>query len=146
MAARSFEECVMRLPGPFKHYLSFSHLQLVKAQYPQSFLGMVGISAGSGQIVSYLGHAGADSVVDAAAALCPSYTLQSAFEMLDSNSPKMSSVLAKNCQDLFILRNEEVICERGKGVGVGGRGAVFACLHGCLLACHIACLLRLPFC
>ena len=52
-------------------------LATVQAAYPAAaFLGMVGISAGSAQLISYLGRAGHASPVGAACAICPAWNVR----------------------------------------------------------------------
>ena len=56
-------------------------LDSVRRAYPRaSFVGMIGISAGSGLLISYLGRAGASTPVGAACAICPAWDVGAAFE------------------------------------------------------------------
>lgn len=52
----------------------------VRARHPAAaFLAMVGVSAGSGLLVTYLGRHHATTPVQAAVALCPAYDIERAF-------------------------------------------------------------------
>ena len=51
----------------------------IRENYPDNFIGLAGISAGSGQVVSYIGREGSNVRVNAAASLCPAWDISSAF-------------------------------------------------------------------
>ena len=51
----------------------------VRRRFPASFLAMVGISAGCGSLLSYLGSQATNTPVSVAAALCPAYDIERAF-------------------------------------------------------------------
>jgi hypothetical protein len=52
-----------------------AQVDFVKEKHPGSYLAMVGISAGSGLLFTYLGKEGKNTPVRAAAALCPAYDI-----------------------------------------------------------------------
>ena len=51
----------------------------MRKHYPNNFIGLAGISAGSGQVVSYIGREGDQVKVDAAASLCPAWDISVSF-------------------------------------------------------------------
>ena len=59
-----------------------AQVELVRRRYPDSFLAMVGISAGCCPLMSYLGLEAANTPVSVAAALCPAYDIERAFRSL----------------------------------------------------------------
>ena len=56
-----------------------AQVDFVKEKHPGSYLAMVGISAGSGLLFTYLGKEGNNTPVRTAAALCPAYDIRRAF-------------------------------------------------------------------
>ncbi|EOD28231.1 hypothetical protein EMIHUDRAFT_235010 [Emiliania huxleyi CCMP1516] len=63
-------------------------LEAVRRAHPRaSFLGMVGVSAGSGLLISYLGAAGSATPVGAACAICPAWDVGSAFGAMSEALP-----------------------------------------------------------
>ena len=70
---------------------------------------MVGISAGSGQLINYLGKVGAKSKVHAAASLCPAYDISNAFQGVDKNYPSLSAYLTRCLQETFLDGNEDML-------------------------------------
>ena len=56
-----------------------AQVDFVKEKYPTSYLAMVGISAGSGLLFTYMGKMGGETPVRTAAALCPAYDIRRAF-------------------------------------------------------------------
>lgn len=54
-------------------------LDFIRKQFPQSPLFGVGLSAGSGLLVRYLGEMGDDSLFQAGVAVCPGYDIEKAF-------------------------------------------------------------------
>ena len=63
-------------------------LAAVKRAFPRaSFVGMIGISAGSGLLISYLGRAGAATPVGAACAICPAWDVSTAFTQIGATQP-----------------------------------------------------------
>jgi len=83
-------------------------MKKIRSKYPKAFIGMVGISAGSGQLVSYLGKSSENCIANAAASLCPAYDISNAFNNL---SNFFSKYLTNCMQDLFIKNNEKILIE-----------------------------------
>ena len=83
----------------------------VRKCYPNSFFCLAGISAGSGQLVSFLGREGANANVDAAASLCPAYDLTTAFSLLKRCSPWLDRYLTKSIKRMIFMkdRNQELL-------------------------------------
>jgi len=82
----------------------------VMAKYPHtSYLGMVGISAGSGLLVTYLGKEGDSSPVQAACSLCPAYDISQAFSRLGSVQPAVDSYILRSMKQRFLFNNTEVL-------------------------------------
>ena len=72
-----------------------------------SFVGMVGISAGSGLLVSYCGQTGAAAAVDAAVSLCPAYDVREAFSSLGADSPLVERAMLSELRRVFLRGNED---------------------------------------
>lgn len=106
-----------------------THLMVkhVRAKYPRSFLGAAGISAGSGQVVSYIGQQGSflkrdmaagqlhplngaptPHLVDAAVSLCPAYAVDSAFMNVTRDSPAIATLLLRQLKAFFVASNKHV--------------------------------------
>jgi len=78
----------------------------IRAAHPRSFIGLAGISAGSGQVVSYIGREGDAAPVDAAASLCPAWDITQSFDYVQARYPFMDSYITKGIQKFFLLRPE----------------------------------------
>ena len=64
-------------------------LAAVRRAYPNaSFVGMIGISAGSGLLISYLGRAGGATPVGAACAICPAWDVSTAVCLSGASTPR----------------------------------------------------------
>lgn len=82
----------------------------VAKKWPQAkFFAMVGISAGSGLVVSYLGSSGHSSGIDAACSLCPAYDISKAFNYLHQQSPLVDRLILKGLKNRFIAPNRELL-------------------------------------
>ncbi len=106
-----------------EHLLTSSHFNLMgdvddtvamvnfaRKQFPNTkFIGGVGISAGSGQIVSYIGRESERVGISAAVSLCPAYDISIAFSHLDQKFPRMSHLLLKRVKDYFLLTNRALL-------------------------------------
>ena len=54
-------------------------VKVVSERYPGTFLALVGVSAGCGSLMSYLGSQADSTPVSVAVALCPAYDIERAF-------------------------------------------------------------------
>jgi len=82
----------------------------IKTMYPDSkFMSAVGISAGSGQVVSYIGREAHNVGISAAVSLCPAYDIGQAFANLDEYYPFVASLLLKRIQSYFLKNNARVL-------------------------------------
>ena len=81
----------------------------VRHAYPDAFLGMVGVSAGSGLLISYLGRAGPSSPIHAACAICPAWDISTAFDQLSLEQPAASKLMLESIKSTFIKRNEALL-------------------------------------
>ena len=100
-ASRGWRSCVLNRRGhsgmPLRVVPHFSIMGNVddtvllvnqmRQRYPENFIGLAGISAGSGQVVSYIGREGSNVSVNAAASLCPAWDISSAFQHLQQRHP-----------------------------------------------------------
>jgi len=87
-----------------------AQVEAVLRRYPDlSYLAMVGISAGSGLLVTYLGKEGEKTPVKAAASLCPAYDITRAFSRLSINYPVVDKHILGSMKRLFIKPNEEIL-------------------------------------
>jgi predicted alpha/beta-fold hydrolase len=78
-------------------------LEHIRQAFPEStFLGAIGISAGSAQVATYLGTSGADSLVDAAVCACPAYDISTAFGFLTMGSPRLDGLLLRSVQSHWL--------------------------------------------
>jgi len=89
--------------------MTAQQVSYVKRRYPRSFLGMIGVSAGSGLLVSYLGKESQRTPIQAGCCLCPAYDISQAFKGLALNYPRVDKHLLDNVKRLFIHRNAEVL-------------------------------------
>tara|TARA_B100000795_G_scaffold260221_1_gene235877 strand:+ start:152 stop:1345 length:1194 start_codon:yes stop_codon:yes gene_type:complete len=82
----------------------------IKQKYPESkYTSMMGLSAGSGLLVTYLGSTGKNCGVDAATCLCPAYDINQAFKTFRDAYPYVDQFLLKDVQKKFILQNETLL-------------------------------------
>jgi len=87
-----------------------AQVDFVKKKYPElSFLAMVGISAGSGLLITYLGKEGNRTPVQAACSLCPAYDVTKAFSMLAIHYSAVDRYILGSMKRLFIKSNEEIL-------------------------------------
>eukprot|EP00808_Paulinella_micropora_P031750 g6532.t1 len=112
-------------------------VKLCRDLYPSaSFIGAIGISAGSGALVSYISrqhiymqqhasrlcsddnkeiegkhvpHLEPIHEVQAAVSLCPAYDIEYAFGVFDQRSPWLARYLVKSLQNFFLHRNEDTL-------------------------------------
>jgi len=85
----------------------------IKEMFPTSYLAMVGVSAGSGLLFTYLGKVGTDTPIRAAAALCPAYDIRRAFRLAE-NYPLADKHIVQSMKRLFINSNKEILCSKSK--------------------------------
>jgi len=81
--------------------------------YPGAWLGMVGLSAGSGLLVSYLGKYASSTPIQAACSICPAYDISSAFSAI-GNTPfgrVCESHILASMKDLFLLSNRKILTQ-----------------------------------
>jgi len=90
-----------------------AQVAFVKEKYPDSYLAMVGISAGSGLLLTYLGKEAHNTPVQVAAALCPAYDIRRAFRLAE-NYPSADKHIVGSMKRLFIKRNEQILCSKSK--------------------------------
>ncbi len=74
-----------------------------------SFIGACGLSAGSGQVVSYIGHQKEEYPVQAAVSLCPAYGIDTAFQHLHERNPLMSKYLLNGLKRFFLQENRPML-------------------------------------
>jgi len=78
----------------------------MRQKFPDNFIGLAGISAGSGQIVSFIGREGDNARIDAAASLCPLWDLTSGCKNLTELHPWVDSVVTKTCIKHFLGKSK----------------------------------------
>merc|ERR1711981_823717 len=87
-----------------------AQVDFVTAKYPEaSFLGMVGISAGSGLLVTYLGKEGDNTPVQAACSLCPAYDISQAFTKVAENYAMVDSHILTSMKKCFVHPNKNIL-------------------------------------
>ena len=70
---------------------------------------MIGLSAGSGLIVNYLGKFGNQALVSAGCCICPAYNLATAFKTLRAQQPTLDEYILKCAKRRFIYPNAELL-------------------------------------
>jgi len=78
----------------------------IEARRPDAPLYAVGVSAGSGLMVRYLGEEASRSRLRAAVALCPAYDIRDAF---DFAHPRYDAYLTRRVVDFFLTRNRDAL-------------------------------------
>ena len=83
----------------------------IRKRYPDNFIGLCGLSAGSASVVSYIGREGNRVSVNAASALCPAWDIRDAFTKLEKKYPFVDKRITKDIQDRFLKpsRNQEAL-------------------------------------
>jgi len=84
----------------------------VQAKYPNAFLAMAGLSAGSGHLVNYLGKESVRSPVGAGLSLCPAYDIEKAFVSLADRFPVVNRVIVRAMKAAWLEGNEDVLKQR----------------------------------
>tara|TARA_B100001245_G_scaffold184696_1_gene142757 strand:+ start:37038 stop:38171 length:1134 start_codon:yes stop_codon:yes gene_type:complete len=80
----------------------------IRAQFPESPLYALGISAGSGLLVRYLGEEGEHSAIRGGMAYCPGYNIEVAFTRA---LPFYSKLMAKRLVKQFISPNQKFFAD-----------------------------------
>jgi len=124
--ARGWRPCVLNRRGHSGMPLRVPHFSLlgniddtvamvdtIRQQYPDSFIALAGISAGSGQVVSYIGREGDRTAVGAAASLCPAWDISKSFEHLEHRYPSMDFRMTRTVQTFFLARPENMKAFQG---------------------------------
>jgi predicted alpha/beta-fold hydrolase len=82
-------------------------MECVQKSYPEcKWIGLVGISAGSGLMVSYLGQCGDNTPVKAGCSLCPAYDIEGALSNLKLKYPASDKYIL-NCAKSLWFGNAE---------------------------------------
>jgi len=74
----------------------------IREKFPHNFIGLAGLSAGSGQVVSYIGREGEAVKANAAASLCPAWDISKAFGRLQTKYPRLDRYITQSVINLFI--------------------------------------------
>ena len=74
----------------------------IRLHFPNNFVGLAGLSAGSGQVVSYIGREGDKAKVNVAASLCPAYDISTSFGHLQRKFPWLDRFLTRGIQEHFL--------------------------------------------
>jgi len=125
-AARGWRSCVfnrrghggMRLTSPKFNLMGDAEdtvkmVDHVVSKYPRtSFIGMVGISAGSGLLITYLGKQGDKTPVQAACSLCPAWDVSQAFKNLRKYYPTVDDHLLESVNELFLKKNFKLLNDK----------------------------------
>jgi len=112
----------------------------MRQKYPDNFIGLAGISAGSGQVVSYIGKEGSNVQVNAAASLCPAWDISSAFRHLQQRHPWVDRYVTRGIVNHFLSpahnqlalsKMPEAVARSMKATSVGDFMEAAAPLAGC---------------
>ena len=77
----------------------------IHTNHPDSFIALAGISAGSGQVVSYIGREGGKTPIGAAASLCPAWDIRKSWRILQERYPKMDRMILESVRSYFIEKD-----------------------------------------
>ena len=79
-------------------------IDTIRQHFPKNFIGLAGLSAGSMQLVSYIGKEGEKVMADAAASLCPTWDFRRWIKFLQEKvqGRLVSWMLTKNVKNLFL--------------------------------------------
>ena len=92
-----------------------AQVDYVTAKYPlASYVAMVGISAGSGLLVTYLGKEGDNTPVQAGCSLCPAYDIPQAFSEMAKNYPVVDSRILTSMKKCFIRPNKNILSTKSQ--------------------------------
>eukprot|EP00092_Neocalanus_flemingeri_P027679 GFUD01030044.1.p1 GENE.GFUD01030044.1~~GFUD01030044.1.p1 ORF type:complete len:608 (+),score=112.93 GFUD01030044.1:51-1826(+) len=92
-----------------------AQVDFVIAKYSSaSYVAMVGISAGSGLLVTYLGKEGDNTPVRAACSLCPAYDISQAFTKLAENYPMVDRHILTSMKKCFIRPNKNILSTKSQ--------------------------------
>ena len=115
-ASRGWRSCVLNRRGhsgmPLRVIPNFNiigHIDdsvvmvnYIRDIYKNNFIALAGISAGSGQLVSYIGREGANAKINAAASLCPAWDLSESFSRLQKSNPYLDWFITRGVQNYFL--------------------------------------------
>ena len=105
----------MRLSSPRFNLMGDPGDTRMMKRFPDcEYLGMVGVSAGSGLVITYLGQEGDKTPVRAACSLCPAYDISQAFQTLSQHFPLVDNHLLSSLKNLFIIKNHELLSEHSQ--------------------------------
>jgi len=93
-------------------------INFVAEMFPKSFIGACGVSAGSGQIVSYIGQQEESGPVKAAVSLCPAYCMRTAFVNFNAKSPTLAKYILQTLKRFFIFKNRDILEEHPAFEGI----------------------------
>jgi predicted alpha/beta-fold hydrolase len=117
-----------KLDTPTFNVMGNQHDTLIQVQHVlekyknTKFVGMVGLSAGSGELINYLGTSGSECGVNAACCLCPAYDIDHAFENFHKQYPLVDRLLLRDVKRKYIHDNVDMLRQ-------SNAMAVEACTH-----------------
>ena len=76
-------------------------IDIIAERYPGVFIGLAGVSAGSGLMVSFMGQMGDNTPVNAACSLCPAYDIDQAFRRIAIAHPLVDKFFVKDNSNYF---------------------------------------------
>lgn len=86
-----------------------AQVKYVRSKYARAtFVGLMGISGGSGSLVTYLGST-RTKLIDAGCCLCPAYDINSAFSTFKQRYPLVDAYLLRDVVDKYVRSNERVL-------------------------------------
>ena len=74
----------------------------IRKNFPNNFVGLAGVSAGSGQVVSYIGREGDKAKINAATSLCPAWDISISFAYLQRKFPWLDKYITRGIQEHFL--------------------------------------------
>ena len=83
----------------------------IKQHFPNNFVGLVGLSAGSGQVGSYIGQEGDKVKVNAAASIGPAWDISISCKYLQQKFPIFDKFITKKVKEHFLApsRNQPAL-------------------------------------
>ena len=92
-----------------------AQVDFVTTKFPSaSYLAMVGISAGSGLVLNYLGKEGEKTPIQAACSLCPAYDITQAFTKLADLYPVVDRHLLSSVKNHFLTKNRQILSSKSQ--------------------------------
>ena len=90
----------------------------IRGHYPNSFIGLAGFSAGSGQVGLYIGKKEGKVKINAAACMGPAWDISISCQVLQQKSPWFDKFCTRRVQDLYLkpIKNQPALLSMPEAV------------------------------